>query len=217
MEYSSFFVTQKAYDRHNFALWCYNLFELNERLHLEMSLSYRLYENNNNYLLRSYFVVLWEIIYNGKSYLARQEDKDEMHLAVINKLIDEILDNCSDDDYFMINYYRNCASHIFLTRYSVLNKNGNQKKEDSEATFHPKQGEPYSLTYDGILQKVEKVFGGKHGVGLEAKYKGKLLNRFYPIIHKYCMKIGAIDNENDDAFYEEFFHELKEIGMVTKK
>lgn len=208
---------QREYDRNHFTLWCYNLFELNERLHLEMSLSNRLYENNNNYLLRSYFVVLWEIIFNGKSYLTRQKDKDEKHLAVIGKLIDEILDNCSDDDYFMINYYRNCASHIFLTRYSVLNKKGNQKKEDSEATFHPKQGEPYSLTYEGILQKVEKVFGGRYGVGLETKYKRKLLNRFYPIIHKYCMEIGAIDDKNDDAFYEEFFPEIKRMGIVTKK
>lgn len=206
--------SQIEFDRNHFTLWCYNLFELNERLHLEMSLTNRLYENKNGYLLRSYFVALWEIIYNGKAYLERQKDKDEKHLAVIGELISEILDNCSDDDYFMINYYRNCASHIFLTRYSVLNKKGNQKKEDSEATFHSKQGEPYTLTYKGILQKVEKVFGGKLGVELEPKYKGKLVNRFYPIIHKYCMEIGAIDDANDGAFYEEFFPELKEMGIV---
>lgn len=208
---------QRVYDRNHFTLWCYNLFELNERLHLEMLLTNRLYENKNGYLLRSYFVALWEIIYNGNLYLKRQEDKEEKHLVVIGKLIDEILDNCSDDDYFMINYYRNCASHIFLTRYSVLDKNDNPKEEECKTTFHLKQGEPYQLTYGGIMQKVEKVYGGKHGVGFEPKYKGKLINRFYPIIHKNCMEIGAIDNENDDAFYEEFFPELSEMTLVSPK
>ena len=206
--------SQIEYDRNHFTLWCYNLFELNERLHLEMSLTNRLYENKNGYLLRSYFVALWEIIYNGKAYLERQKDKDEKHLAVIGELISEILDNCSDDDYFMINYYRNCASHIFLTRYSVLDKNNNPKEEECKTKFYKKNGEPYYLNYNGILEKAEKVFGGKHGIGLETKYKGKLVNRFYPIIHKYCMEIGAIDNANDDAFYEEFFPELKEMGIV---
>ena len=206
--------TQRDYDRNHFTFWCYNLFELNERLHLDMSLSNRLYENNNGYLLRSYFVAFWEIIYNGKLYLERQKDKDEKHLAVIIKLIDEILNNCSDDDYFMINMYRNSASHIFLTRYSVLDKNDNPKEEECMTKFYKKSGEPYYLTYNGILEKAEKVFGGKHGVGLEQKYKGRLVNRVYPIIHKYCMEIGAINKANDAAFYEEFFPELKRMGML---
>lgn len=67
MDYTSSIVTQKAYDRHNFTLWCYNLFELNERLYIEQSVSNKLYTNENGYLLRSYFVVLWEIIYNRKT------------------------------------------------------------------------------------------------------------------------------------------------------
>lgn len=200
MDYTSSIVTQKAYDRHNFTLWCYNLFELNERLYIEQSVSNKLYTNENGYLLRSYFVVLWEIIYNGRKYLESQKDKDEKHLSAIGKLIDELMGTIGDDDYFMIKYYRNCASHIFLTSYSVLDEKNTPKDEDSKTRFYYKSGEKYFLTYDEILEKAEKVFGSKLGIYEEPKYKNKLISRFYPIIHKYYLEISEIDRKNDKTF-----------------
>lgn len=217
-EYNLIVDTQKNYDRIHFTQWCYNLFELNERLHTEMSLTNRLYVNDNGYLLRSYFVVLWEIIYNGKNYLERHDFKDEKHLLTIKKLIDELLDNISEDDYFMINYYRNCASHIFLTKYSVLDENDNPKKEeDCKTRFYNKSGQHYYNTYDEIMKKVENVFGDLIGVANEPIYQRKLINRLYPIIHKYCVQIGALDEEKDNAFYKELFPYIKGINVVIPK
>ena len=200
--YNSFVETQYIYDRNHFTLWCYNLFELNERLNTEMTVSRRLYVNDNGYLLRSYFVVLWEIIYNGKKYLAKQNDVDEKHLATIATLINELLEKCSDDDYFMINYFRNCASHIFLTRYSVLDENDEPKEEDKKTPFYTKEGNKYFITYEEILEKAENVFGSKLGISEESKYKENLIRRLYPIIHKYCKKIQSIDNQCEKLFYE---------------
>lgn len=200
--YNSFIETQYVYDRNHFTSWCYNLFELNERLHTEMTISRKLYLNENGYLLRSYFVVLWEIIYNGKKYLAKQNDVDEKHLATIAFLIDEILEKCSDDDYFMINYYRNCASHIFLTRYSVLDEDDEPKEEDKKTPFYTKDGTKYYITYEEILKKAENVFGSKLGVSEEPKYKEKLIRRLYPIIHKCCKRIQSIDKSCEISFYK---------------
>lgn len=200
MDYNLNIDTQKAYDRHYFTLWCYNLFELNERLYIEQSVSNKLYTNENGYLLRSYFVVLWEIIYNGKKYLERQKDKDEKHLSAIAKLINELMGTISDDDYFMIKYYRNCASHIFLTSYSVLDEKDTPKDEDSETPFYTKAGKKYYLNYDKILEKVERVFGSKLGVEEEPKYKNRLIGRLYPIIHKYHLEISEIDRKNNKTF-----------------
>lgn len=192
--------TQIMYDRKNFTLWCYNLFELNERLFMERFVSNKLYTNENGYLLRSYFVILWEIIFNGKKYLERQANKDEKHLVAIGKLIDELLGNISDDDYFMIKYYRNCASHIFLTSYSVLDGKDKPKDDDSKTVFYTKTGKKYSITYEEILDKVEKVYGSKLGVYEEPKYKNTLISRFYPIIHKYNVEINEIDKEINETF-----------------
>lgn len=193
-EYKCFVQTQIEYDRCHFIAWCYNLCELNEKLHEEISLNHDLYENYSRYFSGSYFVVLWEIISNGKKYLERQGDINEIHLVSIRGLIDELLCNISDDDYFMINYYRNCASHIFLTKYSVLNGKDKSKAEDTRSPFCNKNGEKYPLTHKDIIDKVTKVFGSRDGVKEEPKYKKKLISRLYPIIHQYNLKRTQIDD-----------------------
>lgn len=205
---NSFVDIQRQYDRHHFTSWCYNLFELNERLYIEQSISNKLYTNENGYLLRSYFVVLWEIIYNGKRYLERQADKDEKHLFVIGKLIDELLGSINDDDYFMINYYRNCASHIFLTRYSPLNGIDSPKENNAQTTFYYKDGNDYNLTFGEILNKVEKVFGSKLGIYEEPKYKNKLICRLYPIIHKYNEEINEIEKNINETFNNHIWEQI---------
>ena len=198
--YRSNVLCQQMYDRHNFTEWCFHLFELNERLFLEISLSNKLKQVCDGYLLRSYFIALWELIYNGKAYLERQEE--EKHLSLIKKLFKEILKECSENDYFMIQYYRNCASHIFLSRYSPLTQKGNAKPKDSETNFYKKGGELYKLTYTQMLDKVEFVYGGKFGIDLEPKYKRNLIVRLYPIIHKTYSKIQEIDEKDTKEFVE---------------
>ena len=192
---------QFQYDRRNFTNWCYNLFELNERLYLEFKLTHKsLLLNEDFYLKRFYFVTLWELLYNGSRYIERQNDKDEKHLVIIKQLLCQILEECSDDDYFMIQYFRNCASHIFLSRYSPLNEKGNAKKEDYEVPFYKKNGNVYKLTYAGILQKVEQVYGGKIGESLELKYKRELIERLYPIIHEVFFQIQEMEEKDTHEF-----------------
>lgn len=186
---------QFQYDRCNFTKWCYNLFELNERLHLELKLTHKsLMIDKDYYLMRLYFVTLWELLYNGRLYIDRQIDKDEeKHLVLIKQLIQQILEECCDDDYFMIQYYRNCASHIFLTRYSPLDKNGNAKKQSASVPFYKRNDKGYKMTYSDVLKKVEQVYGGKLGISLEPTYKKKLVERLYSIIHDAYLKLQAMD------------------------
>lgn len=194
-EHKFFVQTQIEYDRCHFIAWCYNLCELNEKLYEEITLNHNLYEYYNRYFLRSYFVLLWEIIYDGKKYIDRQDKIEEPHLISTKKLIDELLSIISDDDYFMIKYYRNCASHIFLTSYSVLDKDDKSKAEDKQTTFYYKNGEKYPLTHKDIIDKVTKVFGSRDGIKEEPNYKKKLIGKLYPIIHKYNIETTKIDDE----------------------
>jgi len=191
---------QQMYDCHNFTEWCFHLFELNERLFIEISLTNKLKQVSDGYLLRSYFIALWELIYNGKAYLERQEEEE--HLVLIKSLFIEVLNECSDDDYFMLQYYRNCASHIFLSRYSPLTEKGNAKLQDSEVRFYNKKGRDYKLTYSQMLDKVERVYGGKYGTILELKYKRKIIERFYPFIHNTYIEIKKMDREDTNMLVE---------------
>lgn len=193
-EYKYFVQTQIEYDRRHFIAWCYNLCELNEKLQEEMSLNHSLYENYNRYFLRSYFVLLWEIIYEGRKYLDRQDKIEEPHLISAKILIDELLSIISDDDYFMIKYYRNWASHIFLTDYSVLDKSDKSKAEDKQTPFYYKNGEKYFLSHKDIIDKVTKVFGSRDGVKEEPKYQRKLISRLYSIIHQYNLMRTQMDD-----------------------
>ena len=207
---------QYDYDRYNFTKWCYNLFELNERLHLEITLTHKALLINDVYLMRSYFVTLWELIYNGKQYIERQKD-NERHLMIIVQLLHNILNECSDDDYFMIQYYRNCASHIFLTRYSPVTDKGNAKKQYSETTFYKKDGnlkeKEFKLTYSQILEKVEYIFGGKLGTSLEPKYKKQLIERLYPIINKAYLQLQEMEDKDTNEALGVICPNLKTLLM----
>lgn len=214
--YDHYVKIQYEYDRNSFTKWCYNLFELNEWLHLEMILTHKSLLINDVYLTRSYFVTLWELIYNGKQYIERQKD-DEKHLMLIMQLLHNILNECSDDDYFMIQYYRNCASHIFLTRYSPVTDKGNAKKQYSETTFYKKDGnlkeKEFKLTYSQILEKVEYIFGGKLGISLEPKYKKQLIERLYPIINKAYLQLQEMEDKDTNEALGVICPNLKTLLM----
>lgn len=174
-----------------FWMWWNNFLEINERLHMELSINKRQWYVA--YIMRFFFVALWAFFREGLPYISRQKSSSNRFNYIEQTLI-KILELCSENDYFMIQYYRNSASHIFLTKYSALDKNRVPKNIDSTSKFYSKKGEEVYLTYGQILQKVEDVFNGKVYT-LEYKYKQKLINKLYPIIHDYYIELKTTQQQ----------------------
>lgn len=73
-------------------------------------------------------------------------------------MITEIKQEITDDEYFMLQYYRNCSCHIFLTKYSLLDENNNLKNIKQKETFYDKNGNKYKLTQSDIRKKSSKCY-----------------------------------------------------------
>lgn len=117
--------SQRFADDVMFFKWIRDLVDLNEALNNQI-----IYDI---YYVRAYFLILWELITDGREYAQNMVgDRYQMFL----NMIEEIKAEYSDDEYFMLQYYRNAASHIFLNKYSVLDKNGNPKHPLSKTRFY---------------------------------------------------------------------------------
>lgn len=158
-------------DEYTFLKWIRDLVDLNEKLSIQVI--------PDIYYTRAYFTVLWGLISEGREYA--QKHKSTNHDLFLN-MIAEILNEYTDDEYFMIQLYRNSASHIFLTKYSIIDKKGNPKADESTSFFYDRNGIRYQITQNEILDIVRRVT--KNGVE-EELFKIRKLKTCYPIIKKY--------------------------------
>lgn len=55
-------------------------------------------------------------------------------------MIEEIKQSVSEDEYFMLQYYRNSSCHIFLTKYSYYQKDWKMRDIEQEVPFLIKKG-----------------------------------------------------------------------------
>lgn len=154
-----------------FSQWCRNLIELNELSNMV-----------DKYHERVYYICLWELLINSRAYIETLDSKEIEHDNML-KMIEDIKQSVSEDEYFMLQYYRNSACHIFLTKYSYYTKDWKVKNTEQEITFFNKKGNKINLTQYDIRKKIKKLIG-KYGL-CEDSFKIEIRKKLYPIINKY--------------------------------
>lgn len=171
--------TQRFSDDCLFFEWWRNIIELNDMLTEDWFL--------NKYYIRSFFIHLYELIVSGVEYshYARTWNKKDLRYSRFEEFINVILDNISEDEFFMITYYRNSGCHIFLSHYSwIKSYNSDQlKPAEKPMNFRKKDGATYTLTQEEIRNTVKRVIGD-YGLGQDL-FKRNLFKRLSPIILKY--------------------------------
>lgn len=154
-----------------FSQWCNNLIELNDLSNI-----------TDKYHEKVFYVCLWELLVNSSSYINSLEFRESQHENVL-KMIEEIKQHVSDDEYFMLQYFRNCSCHIFLTKYSYLGKDWAIKDKDNRVAFYDKNGNVIKLNQYEIRNKIKNVIG-QYG-HREDYFKIEIRKRLNPIIAKY--------------------------------
>ena len=167
--------SQRFADDVMFFKWIRDLIDLNKLLNNQV-----IYDI---YYVRTYLLILWELITDGRKYA--QNMVGERYQIFLN-MIEEIKAEYTDDEYFMLQYYRNAASHIFLTKYSVLDKNGNPKHSSNKTCFYNKDGKQIELTQDEVLDIARRVTN--NGVG-EEMFKRNKIKACNPIINRFSCEL----------------------------
>lgn len=186
--------SQRYSDMCLFYQWCENFFDISSLIEDESQL--------DSHHCRWFFIALWELFECGTQYienemsLPQNYDCDYLHNALTH--IEKIKSLYSDTDYFMLQYYRHSASHIFQHNYSWLDKNGILNPDDRKFSFQDKIGSKYHLTNLQIREKVISVLG-EYGYG-ESSYRRQLISRAYEAIKEWALsqrKIVASLNFKD--------------------
>lgn len=171
--------TQRFSDDVIFFNWWKNLIELTDIITEDSFI-------NNKYYIRSFFIHLYELISSGVeySYYAQSWNPQDVRYVKFDDFIKDILDSISEDEFFMITYYRNCGCHIFLSHYSWLKTYDSPqlKPADMPMKFKRKDRSFYNLTQEEIRLTVKRVIGD-FGLG-EDLFKRELINKLSPIIKK---------------------------------
>lgn len=154
-----------------FSQWYRNLIELNDLSNMA-----------DKYHERVYYICLWELLTNSRAYIESLDSKDIQHDSIL-KMIEEIKQSVSEDEYFMLQYYRNSSCHIFLTKYSYYQKDWKMRDIKQEVPFFDKEGNKINLTQYDIREKIKNVIG-KYGLH-EPSFRMEIRKRLYPIIDKY--------------------------------
>lgn len=157
-----------------FSQWCENLKELNDYLNNEF----------DKYYEKVFYVCLWELLINSQPYIASLPERlrYSQHENLL-EMIAEIKQNITEDEYFMIQYYRNCTCHIFLNKYSYFDKSWNIKEEGRKEVFYDKEGNKKLLTLCDVREIAKNILG-EYGLG-EMRFKREIRKRLYFIICKY--------------------------------
>lgn len=133
--------TQRYVDDHLFVVWWVNLIKLTQNLEEDLFMDV--------FHIRSFFVHLYELFVTGKEYsnYAKIWNPNDQKYQIFDKFHNNLSAVISEDDFFMINYYRHCACHIFVSHYSWLKSyTSDQVKLDSDKLkFKKKDGTVYII------------------------------------------------------------------------
>lgn len=156
-----------------FHRWCEHLFILNN----EMSK----HETFDAYYLRAYFIVIYELSNDGLNYAKKQEQQvPDKRYNLLVKMVEEMFQEITDDEYFLIKYFRDSYCHIFTRSYDYHNENGTIRKGSN---FYKKDTTKYHLTPREIMNKSLSILG--NDISGELLFKKRIFKTYYPIIKKY--------------------------------
>jgi hypothetical protein len=165
--------TEPYANDYTFHRWCEHLFILNN----EMSKQ----EIFDAYYLRAYFIVLYELSNEGLNYAKKQEQQvPDKRYNLLVKMVEEMFQEITDDEYFLIKYFRDSYCHIFTRSYDYHNEDGTVRKGTN---FYCKDGVKYCLTPREIMEKFVATLGIKPDG--ELLFKKRIFNTYNPIIKKY--------------------------------
>lgn len=138
----------------------------------------------DRYYVRAFFVHLYELMISGQDYAqyAKSWNAKDVRYTQFELLCKMISEEITEDEFFMIHYYRNCACHIHLSHYSWLNNKKELRSEENTKKFHKKDGTEYRLSQNEVMEIVKRVIG-KYGLG-EDLFKSNLFKRLSPLILK---------------------------------
>lgn len=172
--------SQKYADAYLFYQWCDNFFDISSLIKNESQL--------DAHHCRWFFIALWELLESGYRYVETEmlqpQNSNCEYLCNAKKSINELKSLYSETDYFMLQYYRHSASHIFQHDYSWLDRKGNLNPEDRKFWFKNKLGEKYHLTNLQIVERAKSALG-EYGLG-EGSYRRKLISSAYDTIQKWA-------------------------------
>lgn len=164
------YLSQKIADNELFFQWCKNLWEINRLIHENA--------NQDKHHCRWFYIALSELLKSGSEYATNNKEYPKYALADI--YIQKLMDIFTEDEYFMLQYYRHSASHIFQHNYGYLDNNDNVKTPDRKHSFYGKNKEIYKLTINEIFEKANNVIG-EYGYG-EPLFKSEIIRNCYPIL-----------------------------------
>lgn len=169
----AFEVTEAFANDYLFHKWCEHLFVLNNEMSAQTVLDV--------YYLRAYFIVIYELSNEGLNYAKKQQLQvlDKRYNLFV-KMVEEMLQEINDDEYFLIKYFRDSYCHIFTRSYNYRDEKGEVRKKTN---FYKKDGAKYHLTPREIMEKSQSVLG--HNTNGERLFKERIFRTYYPIIKKY--------------------------------
>lgn len=170
-----------------FDQWINNFFEISSLIESE--------DQMDRHHCRWFFIALWELFVSGLVYVEREislpVNSNSEYLKTAKNYILKLKSLFSDDEYFMLQYYRHSASHIFQHRYSWTDEKGNLKS-DGGSSFKTKNGESYKLSQEQIREKAKCTIG-EYGLN-ETSFKRSLICRTYDLITKWANENEKIIN-----------------------
>lgn len=158
---------------YTFHRWCEHLFVLNNEMSAQTVLDV--------YYLRAYFIVIYELSNEGLNYAKKQQLQvlDKRYNLLV-KMVEEMLQEINDDEYFLIKYFRDSYCHIFTRSYNYRDEKGEVRKRTN---FYRKDGTKYHLTPSEIMKKSKSILGcNTNG---ERLFKEHVFKTYYPIIKKF--------------------------------
>ncbi len=174
--------SQRFADAHLFLQWCNNFFEITTLIRNEAQI--------DKHHCRWFYIAIWELFENGLSYIDKQLNIDinsnDVFLLNAKYYLESLKNLYNDTDFFMLQYYRNSATHIFQHKYSYLDKNGVLNPIDRKQPFLDKSNNKIHYIYDEI-KDIAKSAIGEYGLD-EDLYRRGLISRCYDVVSQWEIK-----------------------------
>lgn len=177
-DFDAYAATESYANDYVFHRWCEHLFLLNEELIKQ--------DVPNAYYLRAYITTLYELSNEGLDYAEEQisQSIQDARYKLLVEMVADILSQLTNDEYFLLKYFRDSYCHIFTKGYNYYDKDGNLRTKSIK--LYGKDRQKYDMTAREFMEKAESILGRNPSGELE--FKKRLIQVCHPIISEYKKK-----------------------------